>query len=374
MKKFIWIFVILVLSVNRVDTIGQFESENAKRSIDDLNNLIIMHLDSSKDSLDIEFGGSFYSDDGRLNINLKYQNIEDKLSFISLLSFEDFYVNSEVNFVDAQYSFVEINHSKDRLVEYLLMDNPGVIEVYTSYKSNGLIITYDRNVDLDYIKSIVSRITDLRNIHYQEVELSNTDSITTNTVNIIGGSMLQFWSQPGSCSIGFNVYTKSPRKPGFVTAGHCANIGYEAQIGTNKVGIVTKHKVVNNIDAAFIELYSGHSLLYQFRWTNNSVVNYNAVLLSLPIEGYPVVISGQHTKSVRNLISNNASIFYGLGWTNMLKFQGGTIAGDSGGIVLTHDSVNNRYNAVGVIRGYDIFGNSYATPSVKILNDFDLGN
>lgn len=244
------------------------------------------------------------------------------------------------------------------------------MEAYISYTENSVVLVLSEEVDLanqiHLLKQPFNYI-----FHINESIFSNKSEVVE-TATIRGGERITFSTNNNSCSSGFVAFSQHPRKSGFVTAAHCATNGSQVNYKGSNIGTITSRILNNSNDSAFVGLSDYNSTLYQYVFSGINK-SYNTVItLSLPIEGSPLTISGQYSNKITSLISNNASIFGSLSWTNMLKFDNVTVAGDSGGIILTTNS-SGLFNAVGIVRGYWL-SSAYGTPSRTIMQSHNLTN
>mgnify|MGYP001251084574 FL=1 len=316
------------------------------------------------------YGGSYFNESYELIVTFVDSDSEAKKMIND--TFNDVFseVSENITIKYVTNSFSEINNAYNYILENDFVGKDDILEAYISYTENSVVLVLSEEVDLanqiHLLKQPFNYI-----FHINESIFSNKSEVVE-TATIRGGERITFSTNNNSCSSGFVAFSQHPRKSGFVTAAHCATNGSQVNYKGSNIGTITSRILNNSNDSAFVELSDYNSTLYQYVFSGINK-SYNTVItLSLPIEGSPLTISGQYSNKITSLISNNASIFGSLSWTNMLKFDNVTVAGDSGGIILTTNS-SGLFNAVGIVRGYWL-SSAYGTPSRTIMQSHNLTN
>lgn len=311
-----------------------------------------------------------------------YINRDNKLVVYSTdLSFDaDIYKltgTSNVTIEQCTYSYGELKNVMDAL---------------NKYKKDNFENHLAQNFDLFYVDDAHNRIVvELKDCSENNIEAFKKNVCASPTItftqskgnfrelvdSVNAGSQITLAvssTQTGYGSVGYRAKT-ADGTIGIVTAAHVALKGKKLKYKGVEFAEADQSRWQNsgNLDAAFCPIKNFN---YQPANLIDGSSNYLSTSLSLPGAGTLVNKRGQTTgSSSGNVVSTNASCTVGTtlfeGLTSVSK-QMTCQGGDSGGIVYTYVSAQNKRFTVGIIKGIDGNGLVYYTKAPEIDSAFKL--
>ena len=293
------------------------------------------------------YSGSFIDEEGNLNIGYTDSQAAEEYSAILSSEIDIKSVNeSKVIFCQQAYSYNELKEIHDFLIDYLSELN--ITQIGIKQSENLLHIYIVENADRAKI------ITFTR---------EHIPTFTPNKVKFIVEEKLQYtanvYAFPGtetyyryglwnlnkqSMTVAYNAKDLVSNRYGIVTASHSATEGYMMKNENGEdIGTVNKRVSSESLDAVFIPFESTSKITwipsYQVKYKVNSTTYYASMTLvaqeSDIIEGVPICKVGYRSGLVTGCIiyaSCTAQVENKL-FTNLIKYSGYTITGDSGGPV-----------------------------------------
>lgn len=294
-----------------------------------------------------DYIGGFYIDKNDNNVVIQIVKDDEPIKSKSQIASYNLYQKilsvdntAKIEYVD--YSYNEINFVIEVLENYYSENfENGYIDAYYDDIVNNRVVVELKDYSEQTIKEFKENVIDSPIIYFSEPrEIIEYASFKAGE------------GIPGlGCSIGFRA--KLNGSEGFVTAAHCVS-------GVNEVvplfGTVKKYRKSGNVDAAWIDLNFGITIL-------NSLYN-NPLMITLvaPLDNTPVtsfVVGQLYGKSgassyytFGNIESVNASGAGGL--TGLVGTSVYATNGDSGGIVVKITGTGNlpiKFQTAGIVHG-----------------------
>ena len=300
--------------------------------------------------------------------------------------------STDLSFNSDIYKLTGTNNIMIEQCTYSYSELTNVMEALNGYKKKNFGNDIARNFDLFYVD-------DAHNCIVVELKDYSENSIKAFKENVSNSSAIIFRQSKGD----FRELVDSVNAGSQITLAVSStqtgygSVGYRAKTTNGTIGIVTaahvalkgkklKYKGVEfaqadesrwqnsgNLDAAFCPI---SNFSYQPANLIDGSSNYLSTSLSLPGVGTLVNKRGQTTgSSSGNIVSTNASCTVGTtlfeGLTSVSK-QMTCQGGDSGGIVYTYVSAQQKRFTVGIIKGIDANGLVYYTKAPEIDSAFNL--
>ena len=300
--------------------------------------------------------------------------------------------STDLSFNSDIYKLTGTNNIMIEQCTYSYSELTNVMEALNGYKKKNFGNDIARNFDLFYVDDapncIVVELKDYseNSIKAFKENVSNSSAIIfrqskgdfrelVDSVN--AGSQITLAvssTQTGYGSVGYRAKTTNGTI-GIVTAAHVALKGKKLKYKGVEFAQADESRWQNsgNLDAAFCPI---SNFSYQPANLIDGSSNYLSTSLSLPGVGTLVNKRGQTTgSSSGNIVSTNASCTVGTtlfeGLTSVSK-QMTCQGGDSGGIVYTYVSAQQKRFTVGIIKGIDANGLVYYTKAPEIDSAFNL--
>lgn len=300
-------------------------------------------------STDLSFDADIYKLTGTSNVTIKQctysygelKNVMDALNKYKKDNFE--------NHIARNFDLFYVDDAHNRIVVQLKDYSEKSIEEFKENVSVSPVITFTQS------KGVFRELLDSVNAGSQ-ITLAVSSTAT------------------GTGSVGYRAKT-ADGTIGFVTAAHVALKGKKLKYKGVEFAEADQSRWQNsgNLDAAFCPISNFN---YQPANLIDGSNNYLSTSLSLPGAGTLVNKRGQTTgSSSGNIISTNASCTVGTtlfeGLTSVSKKMT-CEGGDSGGIVYTYVSAQNKRFTVGIIKGIDADGLVYYTKAPEIDSAFKI--
>ena len=311
------------------------------------------------------YGGVYIDDNGDLNIMIVNSSPVELQETASAEN--NRYVKDYQNIVADQRSedqnivYHLVNYSLDYLksVQNTLMNNSDEFEILSSYideSQNTIVVGYSS--DTFNKQNVLDFVGENEMIVFTEVDEPQLDS---SNLTLRNGTGVRSDSSDFTIACG----AKLGNDYGFITAGHCGDVGTRVYYKTEYIGTITKSVFAGNTDAAFIKRSSASTkstteftdgTAYKAGMSNygNGALN---VIGSWPT-GTSVVAYGSKTvKSSGQIKSTSYSVNYkkvNVKLSNMVLATCKSQAGDSGGAVkatIRHNGLTTVYLS-GIISGH----------------------
>ena len=327
-----------------------------------------------------QYGGIWFGEDGKLNINIINQDQEAKLE------------GKDIILHHAKYTTKELNNANDKVLE-LIKQGGKNIDYYFLLGVNSSSNRVDLSISTDFRESEIKEIIDIR----KQVEAMDCVEITYvedapfyetyKTNNVYVGSPV--YDSGGDYSMAYAI-TNYNGDVGFITAGHCISPGvamYSGWAVDKKMGTCTESYHDEAWDLAFVK--REQSLLTD-KWAPKTITNYSGHDLNAGALDYSdyswirkdmvscVDGRGGHNWGV---ITNHSASTYERQSNGSFKtvsdrifFSNACYPGQSGGAVWTYIIENGYYHkkAIGILNAGN--GSSgYATNAKYVRYCFGSG-
>lgn len=268
-----------------------------------------------------------------------------------------------------------MNNSFEKLKDFqenIESKNLNILGTYILENINTLVIEVDDIDNLESIQNIIDSLN-INNIAYYFAKGEKNHKYST---SLPAGRKIQNRGQV--CTSGFkatyNGYT------GFVTAGHCFNLGASIFTTSNaEIGMVIRRIVSasSGMDAAFVK---GNNLVnldifpYDNMVTNN---RYSIIPSTLnAVQGATVKYSKDGVTKACSITSTSSGAGFSDGYySDLIKTNCDARGGDSGGIVITeflNISLKKDLYAIGIVLGGNNSNTTYVIKARKIISSLGL--
>lgn len=301
------------------------------------------------------YGGAYITEQGGLTILLHGDQRKGKQAVNVVIG------SSSIEFREAQYSYVQLNETMDRLNDFVInrtkSDALGNFNLFSLMDSENRIVVYLNDYSDSRIEEFKKNVSNSPAITFQKSEgemmfEANLYPGCKAAVNVSGTSY---------GSYGFRAKRNSDNVVGMVTAGHVISAGGILYEGGVSIGTCSMSKIVGTVDVAFVPITNPSTYV-----PSNTICGTSNLLstsTSLPGVGTLVNQVGASTNATSgNIISTNTtwtSPTSGNTLTNITSAGYTSAGGDSGGIVYTYvSSTGTRYTvgthigAIGSTRYY----------------------
>ncbi len=289
------------------------------------------------------YGGSYITPNGELIIFIKgdVNTGHQKISAISN--------DSKIIYQSCNYSYQELQDIVKSISDYLGANNLIVQKNVTGaalIDGENKVEVYLKKCDEQAISDFKKDVIDHPAISFLQSEEGHIESATLYPGGMAGINT----SSTGYGSYGFRAVEKSgSKRNGMVTAGHVVATGGKIYNSGSEVGVCSISKQGGSADAAFVPTNSSFELSNYIVGTVNEL----STETRLPGAGTYVNLKGATSGAQGSTIISTSATqsFNGYNYTNLTTVNYVSDEGDSGGIVYTYISKDEKRYTVGIHLG-----------------------
>ncbi|MCH5269307.1 MAG: hypothetical protein J1E83_01025 [Lachnospiraceae bacterium] len=302
-----------------------------------------------------QLGGAFFDDSGILHVLVTND--------IAIISESD-----NICYELAVYSYAQLEDFQKKIIDQ--RENIGFDACGIDQEDNKVVIYSANSLDMDLLYEIIPN---------DSVKIIKDDQVMINcaTETVVPGSKINDTTSGHygsvSCGVVWDNSTSS-KKYGFMTAGHLGEVGDNMSYNGTAMGTMTVKQESGSVDAALIE--RGQNNNY-FKFSNTvydgKVFDYNGGPFpkNTVIYAYGATTTYVDGKVITGKITDTSfsGTFDNIYFTGLIKTDGTSQNGDSGGPVIT--SYSDNYAIIGIIKGTSN-GNMVYVNMQEIKTAFDL--
>lgn len=326
-----------------------------------------------------EYGGA-YLDGDILHIKpVEFNDIKAEMKQIQRNNVSNSQRNVKIVVDDvATYTYQELLDAKDKVFD--LSDDLGIVTVGISNKNNSIVVgaeewNEEKEQAVQEVAEIENIIFETKNIFDSNVE--SNYSATIQSKKVLGVADIYIGDEidgdNGRCTLG--ACATIGNREGYVSCGHGKEIGDIFYLYGKRLGVVTEQHYGGSVDAAFIEKDSRsvYPLTDKLRLSSNLSRTGRITSSGEPVLEGAVVCYGTGSGYRIAIVEDTeySTNINGTRFRNLIRFDIGGEAGDSGGPVVIPKS-NNKYRLVGIWKGIDRYGDGIAIRWDKIEDEFGV--
>ncbi len=348
--------VFMLISMMGISTAEEIQTEAEKAEVSFFLNQYdsIQTYQAVQNNINKEaYGGMYIDDYGKLNILTTTGN----LSAIREVVSKNQEADQMITYRTAKYSIAFLESIQNSLME--VSEKYGISAIEINEFENNLTVYLSKN-DAKTKNNIIMSIPNQADYEYLEFELLDEMPTDSATYTLRNGCELS--SSAGSFSMGIGVSFILPgtlgTKYGFLTAGHCGNVGDIIRYQGVNMGKIVRKQQFGSVDVAIIERYTSPNTFKCTNlftdgtgWTQGSL---NYVRGGFPA-GTKVTKYGKKTGKTTGTIKSTSysGTVSGVKFTGLVTSTCYIDSGDSGGPVKVESGSGLVYTyAAGINKGY----------------------